>query len=126
MVDLLLATESDSLTDQIEASLADLAALHRVRSGADVLPAISEIDPALVLLDSQIGNMGGMAACLAVRQREEMGDLGRRSILLLLDRGVDTFVAREAGADGWLVKPLDALAVRKACKSVLTAAAAVD
>jgi len=119
MADLLLATESDSLADQIEACLADLAVVHRVWSGADVLAAINEIGPAVVLLDSQVGSMGGIATCLAVRQREQMGDIESRSILLLLDREADTFLAREASADGWLVKPLDPLAARKACKDAL-------
>ncbi len=119
MADLLLATDSDSLADQVEACLADLAVVHRVRSGEVVAAAISEIDPQLVLLDSQIGNMGGVATCLAVRQREETGDIAPRPVLLLLDRDVDAFLAREAAADGWLVKPLDAPAARKACKQAL-------
>jgi CheY-like chemotaxis protein len=86
----------------------------------DVVPAINQVNPALVLLDLQIGNMGGIAACLAVRQREEMGDLDPRPVLLLLDRAVDTYLAQEARADGYLVKPLDAFTIMQTVDSLLT------
>ncbi len=116
---ILLATDSDALADEVEAAVAGTHLLHRVRAGVDVVPAIGEVDPALVLLDLQIGNMGGVAACLAVRQREEMGDLDERPVLLLLDRDVDVFLANEARADGHLVKPLDAFAIMRAVEATL-------
>ncbi|MEM9463863.1 MAG: hypothetical protein AAGA90_00735 [Actinomycetota bacterium] len=120
MSNILLATDSDSLADEVEAAVAGMHLLHRVRAGVDVVPAIGEVEPDLVLLDLQIGNMGGVAACLAVRQREEMGDLDERPILLLLDRDVDLFLANEARADGHLVKPLDAFAIMRAVETHLS------
>ena len=119
VTDILLATDSDWLTDEVEATIAGLHLLHRVRAGIDVVPAIMQVDPALVLLDLQIGNMGGVAACLAVRHREEMGDLNERPIILLLDREVDIFLANEAKADGHLVKPLDPFSLLQAVESTL-------
>ncbi|MEM9200585.1 MAG: hypothetical protein AAGC53_02955 [Actinomycetota bacterium] len=120
MTDILLATDSDALTDEVEAAVAGAHLLHRVRAGVDVVPAIGEVEPGLVLLDLQIGNMGGVAACLAVRQREEMGDLDERPVLLLLDRDVDVFLADQARADGYLVKPLDAFAIMRAVESAIS------
>lgn len=125
VTDILLATDSDALTDEVEAAVAGTHMLHRVRAGVDVVPAIGELDPGLVLLDLQIGNMGGLAACLAVRQREEMGDLDERPVLLMLDRDVDVFLANEARADGHLVKPIDAFGIMRAVEAALAAAAAV-
>ena len=119
MTDILLATDSDWLADEVEASVAGTHLLHRVRAGVDVVPAIEEVDPALVLLDLQIGNMGGVAACLAVRHREGMGDLEVRPVLLLLDREVDTFIGAQAGADGWLIKPLDPFNTLRAIETAL-------
>ena len=69
--------------------------------------AIAQINPDLVLLDFQIGNMGGVAACLAVRQEEEAGRLEPSVIYLLLDREADVFLASRAAPDGWLIKPLN-------------------
>lgn len=122
VTNILLATDSDWLADEVEAAVAGLHLLHRVRAGVDVVPAIEQVDPALVLLDLQIGNMGGIAACLAVRQREEMGDLDERPIVLLLDREVDIFLANEAKADGYLVKPLDPFSLLQAVERTLATA----
>jgi DNA-binding response OmpR family regulator len=119
VTDILLATDADWLVDDVEAALGGSHLIHRVRSGADVVPAISQVNPALVLLDLQIGNMGGLAACIAVKQRVGMGDLEDRPVMLLLDREVDVFLAREAKADGWLVKPLDAFRTLRAVENAL-------
>ena len=119
MTDILLATDSDALADEVEAAVAGAHLLHRVRAGADVVPAIVQVDPGLVLLDLQIGNMGGVAACLAVRQREEMGDIEPRPVALLLDREVDMFLANEARADTHLVKPLNAFQILRAVESLV-------
>jgi AmiR/NasT family two-component response regulator len=48
-----------------------------------------------------------------------MGDFEDRPVLLLLDREVDVFLAKEAEADGWLVKPLDAFGTLRAVESAL-------
>ncbi len=119
MPDILLATDTDGLVDNIEAALGGAHLIHRITAGADVVPAIDHVDPDLVLLDMQIGNMGGVAACLAVRQEEEAGRLGKRPVMLLLDRDVDIFLARQAGADGWLIKPLDAFRTLRAVELAL-------
>lgn len=119
MTDILLATDADWLVDDVEAALGGAHLIHRVRRGVDVVPAIREVDPGLVLLDLQIGNMGGVAACIAVKQRVTMGDLEDRPVLLLLDREVDLWLAKEAEADGFLVKPLDAFGTLRAVEAAL-------
>jgi len=120
VTDILLASDADWLVDDVEAALGGAHLIHRVRAGIDVVPAIEQVDPALVLLDLQIGNMGGVAACIAVKQRVIMGDLADRPVLLLLDREVDSFLAKEADADGWLVKPLDAFGTLRAVEAALS------
>ena len=118
---MLLATDSDSLAAEVDATLAnDDTDVLRVRKGQDVLPVVKAKDPQLVLLDLQIGNMGGIAACLAIRQEEGAGRLERRSVALLLDRSVDVFLAQESRADGWLIKPIDSLRLRRLAKSLHT------
>jgi len=39
-------------------------------------------------------------------------------ILVLLDRTVDIHMARRSGADGWLIKPLDSLRLRRAARAI--------
>ncbi len=124
MPDVLLVTDADWVAAQCEAALGGEHTLHRVRRGADTLEAIELVDPALVLLDLQVGNMGGMAACLAVRQEEDMGRLPWRPVVMLLDRDADEFLARRSTADAWLVKPIDPMALARLVASTLAEASA--
>jgi hypothetical protein len=39
--------------------------------------------------------------------------------MMLLDRAADIFLARRAGAEGWLVKPLDSLRLSRAARTIL-------
>ena len=119
MGDVLLVTDADWVAAQCEAALSGRHTLHRVRRGADTLEAIEQTDPGLVLLDLQVGNMGGMAACLAVRQEEDMGRLEPRPVIMLLDRDADEFLARRSSADAWLVKPIDPMRLARLVASTL-------
>jgi len=115
----LVATDAEHVHDEVEAALGGDHAVVRVHAGAEVLDAVAAYEPALVVLDLQIGNMGGMAACLDLRLEERAGRIGPQRILMLLDRDADDFLARRAEADAWTVKPIDALALRRTARSVL-------
>ena len=120
MPDVLLATDADWIHDEVDAALADDdTTVFRVTAGRDVLPAVIEHQPDLVVLDLQIGNMGGMATCLTMRLEEGAGRLERRPVLMLLDRSQDVFLGRRSDADGWLIKPLDAFRLRRAATALL-------
>lgn len=117
---MLLATDSDRLFTDVDATLAtDECDVLRVRRGEDVLPAVRAKSPDLVILDLQIGRMGGVATCLAIRQEEGAERLEPRPVALLLDRSADVFLAQEARANGWLIKPLDSLRLRRMTKVLL-------
>ncbi len=124
MPDVLLVTDADWIAAQCEAALSGEHTLHRVRRGADTLEAVELVDPALVVLDLQVGNMGGMAACLALRQEEDMGRLPRRPVVMLLDRDADEFLARRSTADAWLVKPIDPMGLARLVSATLAEASA--
>ncbi len=85
-----------------------------------MLPVVVAKDPDLVLLDLQIGSMGGIATCLAIRQEEGALRLEKRAVGLLLDRHADVFLAGEARADGWMIKPIDSLRLRRMSKQLLS------
>ncbi|MDY7104034.1 MAG: response regulator [Actinomycetota bacterium] len=120
MTKVLLATDADWVADDVDAALGDTETeMHRVRRGLDVLPAVQQLQPDLVVLDLQIGNMGGVAASLALRQEEDEDRIDTVAILILLDRMADVFMAQTARADGWMVKPLDAFRLRRAANTVL-------
>src|SRR5262245_63192484 len=63
--------------------------------------------------------MGGMAVTMALRLDESSGRLPHVKVLMLLDRRADVHLARRSGAEGWLVKPLDPLRLRRAADAIL-------
>lgn len=116
----LLATDSDSVHDAVDAALgSDASEISRVRAGVEVLDAVREQEPDVVICDLQIGNMGGMATCLDLRLEAEMGRAPETRVLMLLDREADVYLAKQARSDGWIVKPLDAVGLQRAVAAVL-------
>jgi DNA-binding response OmpR family regulator len=73
----------------------------------------------LVIVDMQIGAMGGMAICMELRHEESYGAADPVAVMMLLDRRPDVFLARRSGAEGFVVKPLDPLRVRSAVRALL-------
>ena len=120
MAAVLLATDADWVYDDVFAALDGAYTVSRVRAGALVQQAVDELEPDVVLLDLQIGNMGGIAACLNLRLESRAGRLPETKVLILLDREADIFLARRAEADGWLVKPIDSFRLRRAVQTVLS------
>lgn len=120
VTEVLIATDADAVFDEVEAALADESTqVTRVRSGYEVGDAVGTSTPDLVVLDLQIGNMGGIAACLHLRNEAGEGRLPDVPVLMLLDRAADVQLARRSGAEGWVVKPLDAFRLRRAATAIL-------
>ena len=120
MTEVLIATDADAVFAEVEAALVDeITNVRRVRSGQEVAEAVSGTFFSLVVLDLQIGNMGGIAACLHLRHEAGAGRLPEVPVLMLLDRQADVFLAKRSGADGWVVKPLDAFTLRRAATAIL-------
>jgi DNA-binding response OmpR family regulator len=118
--DVLLACDDDELVDDVAAGVVRPGTtLRTVRHGVDVVDACLEALPDLVILDLQIGNMGGMAVCMSLRLEAGAGRIGDIPVLMLLDRRPDVFLARRCGAEGWLIKPLDSIRMRNAVKALL-------
>jgi CheY-like chemotaxis protein len=124
MSTVLLATAADHVHDDIEAALGGDHHVVRVRGGSEVLDAVRVNEPDLVVLDLQIGNMGGLAACMDLRLEQRAGRIPLQRVVMLLDRDADVFLARQAEADAWMVKPLDPLALRRTAAETLAAATA--
>ena len=93
--------------------------IREARSGPEVMIAVAESLPDLVVVDLQMGNMGGMAVCLELRLEASYDNLGPVPVLMLLDRRPDVFLARRSGAEGWVVKPLDPIRLRRAMTALL-------
>jgi len=88
-------------------------------SSPEALEIVEVDDVDLMIADIQMGSMGAIALCLELRLRASYGDLDPIPFLMLLDRRADVFQARRSGAEGFLVKPLDAIRIRRATSSLL-------
>lgn len=73
---------------------------------------VKEKRPDAVIVDMQVGSMGGMAVIRDLRG--EVDEADRPRTVLLLDRSADEFIARRAGADAFVLKPINASALRAA------------
>jgi CheY-like chemotaxis protein len=117
---ILVASDAPTLRREIEAVISGPdVTVQAVTSGPEVMAFVTEEAPDLVIVDMQMGNMGGMAVCLELRLQESYDALDHVAVLMLLDRRPDVFLARRSGAEGWLVKPLDPLRLRRAVTSLL-------
>jgi DNA-binding response OmpR family regulator len=125
MTTILVAADAQWVRDQVRSAFVGPGQeVVEVTRGQDVRDTFARLEPELVVLDLQIGNMGGVAVALDLRNEESGGRAPRARILLLLDRRDDAFMARRADVDLTLVKPVDAGVLRRAAKPLLEAAAA--
>jgi DNA-binding response OmpR family regulator len=117
---ILVAADAQWVRDQVRAAfVAPGQEVIEVTRGQDVRDTFGRELPELVILDLQIGNMGGVAAAIDLRLEESAARLPRATILLLVDREADRFIAKRSDADGVLVKPVDAGTLRRAAKRLL-------
>lgn len=117
---IVIAADGRWVVDEVVAALpgTDFEVVE-IQRGLAVRPWLEENDADLVVLDLQIGSMGGMAVCQELRLEEQSGRLDRFPVLMLLDRRADVFLARRVDAEGWLIKPLDPIRIRRAVTTLL-------
>ncbi len=114
-----MATDAQWVLDEVQAALASPSTTFEVvTDGRKVAPAVSQRTPDIAILDLQVGSMGGMAITMDLRLDQSSGALPHVPVLMLLDRTADVHMARRSGADGWAIKPLDALRLRKAVREI--------
>lgn len=115
----ILATDADWLVDEVVAALGGPeTTFTHCRDGRSVVGVVKARTPDLVILDLQSGTMGGVAVTMDLRLDESGGALPHVPILMLLDRVADIHMARRSGSDGWLIKPLDPLRLRRASQTI--------
>ena len=122
---ILVATDADYVLHDVTAALGGPDVSFTVcRNGRDVAGVVKERTPDLVVLDLQVGSMGGMAVTMSLRLDESSGRLPNVKVLMLLDRRADIHLAKRCAADGYLVKPLNPLSLKRAAQAILNPPAA--
>ena len=117
---ILLATDAKWVLDEVHAALGTADTSFVVcRDGRDVSRAIKQRTPDLAVLDLQCGSMGAMAVTMDLRLDHSDGRSPMVPVLMLLDRIADVHLAKRSGAQGWLIKPLDSLRLRRAADAIV-------
>ena len=121
MSKVLLVADAPWVVNEVRAALSlgdwDVEELDDPSQAAS-LSAEQEADA--VVVDMQVASMGGMAVIRDIRQSTAGGR--RPRLVLLLDRSADTFLAKRAGADACVTKPITAVELRKALAPAARAA----
>lgn len=112
-VQLLLVADSAWVRNDVEASLPSSQWSIHHADPRMVVDAAKGHPPTAVIVDMQVGSMGGMAVIRSLRDAIAMGQIAPTRLILLLDRKVDQFIAARAGADRSLIKPFTAQDLRK-------------
>jgi DNA-binding response OmpR family regulator len=116
----LIASDLASLRSELRSMLeGPEIQILEAATGPEVLAMLASCEVDLAILDLQIASMGAMAICLDMRHAESYGALPHVSVLMLLDRRPDVFLARRSGAEGFIVKPLDPQRIRRAVRALL-------
>jgi DNA-binding response OmpR family regulator len=120
MPEVIVVSDSPNVREAVIASLPDPSiTVRELTRGADVLPAVGKKKPDLIVLDQQIGRMGGMATALDLHLEAGAGRVPHVPVLMLLDRRADVFLARRSDVEGWVVKPIDPLRLGRAISTLL-------
>ena len=118
---ILLATDADWIVDEVTNALGgDDDTFTVCREGRVVTEQIEEQDTGsrhLRPADRLDGRHGGHDVAAARRVGRQR--LPHVPVLMLLDRVADVHLARRCGAEGWLIKPLDSLRLKRAAKALL-------
>ena len=126
----MVATDSVELFEQVKSALlAENTTLFWAKSGQEAMEVIkgsavakdSEAVPTpdLLVSDLQIGSMGGVAISYDLQLEMLAGRVRKIPVVLLLDREADIFLAKEVGADAYIVKPISALKLKRISSEVL-------
>lgn len=117
---ILIAADADYVVHDVVSALTDSDTSFTIcHEGRHVSPLVAQRTPDLVILDLQIGSMGGMAATMALRLDHSSGNAPDVKILMLLDRAADIHLAKRSAANAWIVKPFDALTLQRAVNQAL-------
>jgi CheY-like chemotaxis protein len=101
---------------------------HELRTANDAAEALSSMEqsaPDLLLLDLQLPGMDGLTLTRLLKASPHMRHIPIVAVTAYAMKG-DEMKARDAGCDGYLIKPFDKRVLRDLVKSYLGAAAPVS
>lgn len=113
----LVVTDDDRLAAEAEFGLPGCE-VTRVEEARAAWAAMRRFTPALVIVDLQTGSAGGFSLARDMAADPRLADV---PVLLLLERPHDAWLASQAGAAAYRVKPLAAAELAAAAAELLAA-----
>lgn len=117
---LLLVADTAWVHNEVLAALSEPG--YEVEAVADPRRVVEQVVarlPDAVIVDLQVGSMGGMAITRAIRDAAAAGEIPDVPVVLLLDRHADAFLAKRSGASAAIVKPFTPQELRVALTELL-------
>lgn len=122
MADILVVADAAWVINDVNAALGEERyTIHEVVDPRAAVDAVRERMPAAVIVDLQVGSMGGMAVTRAVRGAFTTDTATPPPVILLLDRDADAFLAGRSGAAAWVRKPFSSTELRMALDHLVPA-----
>jgi len=122
MADIVVVADAAWVVNDVRASLGEHRyTIHEVDDPRQAVAAVQEQLPRAVVVDLQIGSMGGMAVTRAIRDAFAATGIDAPPIVMLLDRDADAFLAGRSGAAAWVRKPFAAVDLRAAIDDLVPA-----
>jgi DNA-binding response OmpR family regulator len=122
MADIVVIADAAWVVNDVRAALGEQRyTIHEVGDPRQAVAAVQEHLPRAVVVDLQIGSMGGMAVTRSIRDAFAGAGIGAPPVVLLLDRDADAFLAGRSGAAAWVRKPFSAADLRAAIDGLVPA-----
>ncbi len=113
-----LAVDDDPTTCEIRTALEPKGfVVHTADDGADAIDLLDAMSPDVIFAGINLPRMGGIGFIDAVRGRQDH----RKTPILVMTAETETDLklqAREAGATGWIAKPLEPAKLLQALQMV--------
>lgn len=101
----LVVTDNEDVRDELRWAFSTDVEVVLAREARDAWAAMQEDVPSMVVVDLQTGSAGGFALSHDMDATERLRSV---PVLILLEREQDAWLAGQAGADAFLVKPVEA------------------
>lgn len=113
MASILLIADDEWVQNEVAAAIDDVSTtVHHETDPRNATTTAAETRFDIILIDMQVGSMGGVALIRALRDEMSMGTVERVPMVLLLDRHADAFVAKRVEAAAYITKPFTAQDLR--------------
>lgn len=116
-IDFLLVTDDPRLQQEFVFALPVDAGTRCAKDARAAWKELQSALPTLVVVDIQSGSAGGYGLAMDMRASSGFAEI---PVVMLLDRVQDSWLAKQAGAASWIVKPIAASALARRCVELVT------